>query len=208
MSRSVPDRDDAPAPPAPQAARPDDAELVRRLRAGDAAAFEAVFRAHYVPLCTFVSVHTGSLAVAEELVQDVFASLWERRDRLELRSTLRAYLHGAARKRALSHVARDRVERRWAERVLQREHDAPAAAHAAAADGDLWSEELRAVVRAILERMPERRRLTYMLSRDRHMSYAEIAEALGVSIKTVEVQIGRALRDLRDGLAAAGWIDP
>lgn len=207
MSRSLMDRDDAPASPAQQAAGLDDAELVRRLRMGDAAAFELVFRTYYVPLCTFVSVHTGSLEVAEELVQDVFASLWERRDHLELRSTLQAYLYGAARKRALSHGARTRIERRWVERVLRREHDAPTAAHAPAADGDLWSKELRAAVSAILERMPERRRLTYMLSRDRNMSYAEIAEALGVSIKTVEVQMGRALRDLRDGLAAAGWLE-
>ena len=56
-------------------------------------------------------------------------------------------------------------------------------------------------------RMPERRRLVYTLSRDRHLSYAEIADVLGIAPKTVEIQIGRALRDLRDGLAAE-WSVP
>lgn len=205
---TLPYRDPGPGPRRGEVTASPDAELLARLRAGDVHAFEVLFRRHYAALCRFVAGYTRSLDVAEELVQDLFASFWERRASVAVLTTLDAYLHAAARNRALSHIRRGMVERRWREEVERGQRRTEPVSGPADAAAELEAGELGAVVQGIVARMPERRRLVYTLSRDRHMTYAEIAEVLEISTKTVEIQIGRALQDIRDGLAAEGWDVP
>lgn len=185
-----------------------DQELLVRVRFGDAAAFEALFRRYYTALCGFTAGYTRSLEIAEELVQDVLASVWERRESLNITTSVQAYLYAAARNKAFSHAARGRVERRWTEEVVRRQPAGEPIDRSAVPDSEFYAGELGVVVQRIVADMPERRRIIYQLSRDRHMAYAEIAEVLGIAPKTVEIQISRALKAIRDGLVTAGWLEP
>jgi RNA polymerase sigma-70 factor (ECF subfamily) len=178
----------------------DDARTLERLRAGDRAEFERVFRAHYTSLCAFVSRVAGSPHVAEELVQETFLRLWINRERLELHTSLRAYLFAAARNRALNHVKRAALEQRSSD---------PESAGADAADAEpaalrtVETAELRDRVRAAVARLSPRLRETVELRWGRQWSHAEIAEAMGISIKAVEANLTRAraaLRPLLEGL--------
>jgi RNA polymerase sigma-70 factor (ECF subfamily) len=176
----------------------DDSGLAARLRAGETAAFEELFRAYHAPLCTFVHGFVDSPAIAEDIVQSIFLSLWTGHERLEFRTSLRAYLFGAARNRALDHLKRGRVERRWAE-AAQRESDAAADVHdVPEAQARLESEDLERALREAVARLPERAQLVVALRWQQGLSHAEIAEALGISVKGVEIQITRALRALRE----------
>ncbi|MBI4544231.1 MAG: RNA polymerase sigma-70 factor [Gemmatimonadetes bacterium] len=175
---------------------PDDTQRIQRLRAGDAAAFEATFREHYLALVRFVRGYVGSSAVAEELVQETFLRLWAARERLDPRGSLRAYIYQAARNQALNHLRHERIERSGEARL---EREAPAAAAADPPDRPR-EEELAAAVAQAVAALPERCRLVFQLSRDHGLSYAEIARALGISVKTVETQMGRALQALRHSL--------
>lgn len=165
-------------------------------RAGATASFESLFRAHYAPLCEFVNGYVRSREAAHDLVQDLFLTLWERRDRPDAPVITSAYLYMAARNRALKHLRHRRVVARWEERAAQ----APASVHAGADHGVRYREAQEAAERAISE-LPDRCREIFLLSRRQHMSYAEIAEALDLSVKTVEVQMWRALKKLRECLA-------
>jgi RNA polymerase sigma-70 factor, ECF subfamily len=178
----------------------DAADVVARVRGGDERAFEGLFRQHYDGLCGFVIRYVRERALAEELVQDLFAALWERRERWEVRGgsgSVRAYLFAAARNRALNLRARRIVERDWEsdEADVRELHHAPPRA-----DEALEAAELHARLDAAIESLPERCRLVMQLRWREQLSYAEIAEVMGISTKGVENQLARGLKALRDRL--------
>ncbi len=170
-------------------------ELLARLRAGDADAFDAIFRSLYPQLVGLAEGMLRQRAVAEETVQDVMLELWRRRESLTLEESLRAYLFRAVRNRALNHLRHEKVERRG-EPFAASEPSSPPSAQAALED-----EEIDAALREAVGALPERCREVFELSRVRGLRYAEIAAAMGISVKTVEAQMGKALRLLRERLA-------
>jgi RNA polymerase sigma-70 factor (ECF subfamily) len=158
-------------------------------------AFEALYRAHYARLCGFVTSYVHSSEAASDIVQDLFLTLWEKQLAAGSRELTAAYLYGAARNRALKYLRHQRVALRF------RERSAPRDATTGVTDHDVRQRELAEAVDSALTELPDRCREIFLLSRRAHMSYAEIATALGISVKTVEVQMWRALRKLRDRLA-------
>ena len=163
---------------------------------GAEAAFDALFRAHHAGMCSFVHHIVRSRPVAEELVQDVFVRIWERPDGGRSPLVTRAYLYVAARNAALSHVRRERMHASWVERESAGEHVV------LGAGAELELEELSIALCEAIDRLPERTRLVFTMHRQQELSYAEIAGILGLSVKTVEAQMGRALRLLRNSLGA------
>lgn len=173
-----------------------DAELVRRIRAGDERALETVFRAHYAGMASFVQRFVHSPDLAEELVQDVFFKLWSKREQLAEIETFRTYLFRAARNTALNYLRRAKLERRWREE--QGTDDDPPTTFAA--DDETVEQEVATAVKEAINRLPPRCREIFLLSRDGGLTYAEIARSLEISVKTVETQMGRALKSLRASL--------
>src|SRR2546426_1528192 len=156
MSQPVPT--DVRAPTLPLAG--EERDWGARIRAGDAAAFERAFRTYHPALCKFAFRYVHSRDVAQELVHDVFATLWEERGRLSV-DRLKSYLYAAVRNLAISHLRHELVERRWRER-------APAgAAPLDQNEGErrLETAELEAAVERVLDRVPERCRLALTLRR-------------------------------------------
>jgi RNA polymerase sigma-70 factor (ECF subfamily) len=164
-------------------------EWIARIRQGDQAAFESLFRAFAPGLCAYAARYVESTQVAEDIVQDLFLSLWRNRERLSIDQSVPSYLLAAARNRAINHLRHERVAKRWETRVVGRiETSTPSDEAELLEMLDLQDG---------IERLPARCRLIFALSRQQGMSYSEIAQSLGLSVKTVEVQIGRALRALR-----------
>ncbi len=161
----------------------------------DAAAFEALFRAHYAGLCGFVYRFVRSRESAEELVQDLFAALWRQRHQLEVRSSVKAYLYRGARNRALNWLEHEGLARSWVERETPAGE--PAAPHAQLPDAQLESLERRTHLERALDTLPVRCRATLRLRYVEQLSHAEIAEVMGISLKGVENQLARGLKALR-----------
>ena len=174
--------------------------MVARVQRGDAQAFEALFREHYAALCGFAVRYVRERSLAEELVQDLFADLWARRTEWQVRGGVRPYLFGAVRNRALNLRKRQAVEQDWerdeAIDNVRELHPVPPAADAA-----MESADTRALLTAALNALPERCRLVMHLRWHEQLSYAEIAEVMGISVKGVEIQLGRGLKALRERLA-------
>jgi len=175
---------------------PSDAELARRMRLGDEKALETIFRTHYPGLVGFVRRYVKTTEIAEELVQDLFLKIWSRRGSLGAIDSVKTYLFRAARNTALNHLRRRKLEHEWQEK------EALASTEEQGQEGDepVTESELAAAVRAAVDRLPPRCREVFMLSRDGGLTYGEIAKSLGISIKTVETQMGRALKALRESL--------
>jgi RNA polymerase sigma-70 factor, ECF subfamily len=175
---------------------PEPEALTRRIRAGETSAFETLFHAHYGELCSFVRAQVGSADVAEEIVQDVLLRVWHNRSRLDPHQSLRQYLYRAARNHALNFLKRRRLETHW------QSASNPTTQNAPAADEAVREHELSTAIGQAVAALPERCRLIFLMSRDQGLSYTEIADVLGLSVKTVETQMGRALKALRANLAA------
>ena len=172
-------------------------DLARRIRDGDPAALETLFHEHYAALCRFANRYLHDRAAAEDLVQDVFTSIWAGRLRFDVRGSLRAYPFAAVRNRALNLRKHQLVERDWERdeaipdvRALHRAPPRP--------DDLLDDVERRNRLRAALEALPERCRLVMQLRWEEQLSHAEIADVLGISVKGVERQLSRGLQFLRD----------
>jgi RNA polymerase sigma-70 factor (ECF subfamily) len=171
-------------------------DVVARVRAGDERALETIFRAHYAQLCGFALRYVRERALAEEIVQDLFADLWERRAQWRLMGSLRAYLFSAVRNRALNLRKRQTMERDW---ERDEAADGSLAFHHVPerADEGLEREEIGARVRTAVESLPERCRIIMHLRWRDQLRHAEIAAIMGISVKGVEMQLTRGLRALR-----------
>ncbi len=189
-----PDEDDPPA----DARAPDDRALLAALRTGadadaaPAAAFDALFRRWYAPLVGVADRMLRDIGAAEEIAQDVLLELWRRRTTLDTGDEPGPYLIRAVRNRALNRVRHARVAARAAPLLAVDE-----ASTAAGPAAEAVESELAAAISAGVAALPPGCRKVFLLSRAQGMRYAEIAATLGISPKTVEAQMGRALRLLR-----------
>jgi RNA polymerase sigma-70 factor (ECF subfamily) len=190
-------------PSRPRAALPDDHDRAAssvEAAAGARAAFDELFRATYPGLYRFAYRLSRSPEAAEEIVQEVFFDLWRRRDLVDPSSVAHAYLYTSVRHAVISRVRRLRVE----ERTEERDDLGSGATHGStgpSADEAVELADLSAAIDRAVECLPERCRLVYTLSRREHLSYAAIAAALGLSVKTVEAQMANAFRQIRTRVA-------
>ena len=173
-----------------------DTEIVRRIRQGDAGQFESLFRSSYVSLVRYAKTLIKDHDTAEEIVQDLFFRLWKDKDKLQIESSLNGYLYRAVHNRCLHHIDHNRVVEKYAREMAvmeQETNESPT--------DILHYRELQAKIAAILERLPEKCGKIFCMSRFEGLKYSEIAEKLSISVKTVEANMGRALKEFRKILA-------
>jgi len=166
------------------------------LKQGDVKVFESVFREFYTPLCVHARRYLIDPDVAEEVVQDMFYKMWERRDALIITSSLAAYLYKSVTNHSLNHIKYQSHLRKYQEYVGFRTEDHQSVSvHDALVHSDLEKQLI-----SLVKSMPERRRMIFEMSRLEGLRYHDIAEKLGISLKTVEIQMSKALEFMRERL--------
>ena len=170
-------------------------QWMERIRGGDEEAFGALFRATYASLCRHARMYVRSAAAAEDIVDDTFLKLWADRAQIRVQKSVQNYLHMAVRNRAINYVKRQRLESRYMETLPEGAEDASGAV-AADAEDRLCSDEQLAMLRSAIEALPPRTRQVYTLYCQHEMRYADIARVMGISVRTVEHQMARAVRSL------------
>jgi RNA polymerase sigma-70 factor (ECF subfamily) len=178
-----------------------DDDLIARIRAGDARAFEELFRTYYEGLCVFAARLVGSDGMAEDVVQDVLLRIWQRHERWEVAGSIPSYLYAAVRNRALNHLRHLRRKQRWRHAAETEAELLIESVEGVSADAAVRSGELADAIERAIQRLSPRCRQAFLLRRQHHLSYAEIARVMEVAPKTVEIQIGTALKSLRKQLA-------
>jgi RNA polymerase sigma-70 factor (ECF subfamily) len=173
-----------------------DSEIIRRIRLGDTRQFESLFRSSYVPLVRYAKTLVRDHDTAEEIVQDLFFRLWKDKDKLHIESSLNGYLYRAVHNRCLHYIDHSRVIEKYASEMRVRIHD-----NNESPTDIIHYRELQAKIAGILEKLPEKCGKIFCMNRFEGLKYSEIAERLSVSIKTVEANMGRALKEFRKALA-------
>jgi RNA polymerase sigma-70 factor (ECF subfamily) len=154
--------------------------------------FESLFKKWYAVLCPFVFRIVKDKEIAQDLVQDVFVKLWEKREQIEINISVKSYLFRACMNAALNHEASRKKYKVSNDESLNLSLSANESA-----DDELNSSELQKKINEAIDSLPPGCKNIFVLSRFEELSYKEIAETLQISIKTVENQMGKALKILR-----------
>ncbi len=164
---------------------------------GEDIIFEQVFKAHFKSLFAYAFTILKDDVMAEEMVQNVFYKLWEKRDHTAIHASLKAYLYRSVHNESMNYLKHSRVIKNHQIHTMQQqkyEADINPAVQ-------LVNKELEHHIRKALNELPEQCRTIFQMSRFEDLKYREIAEKMGLSVKTVENQMGKALHLLRGKLA-------
>jgi len=180
-------------------------ELIQGLQTGNEAAFETIFRSYYVRLCNFAYSFLDDKDESEEVVQSTFLTIWEKHESIDIQISLKSYLYRAVHNSCLNRIKHLKVRSLHNEYAKGREQT-----FNEDASEKLISKELEHQIEVAIGSLPPKCAMVFRLSRFESMSYAEIAEQMDTSIKTVENQMIKALRilrvELKDYLPALIWL--
>ncbi len=171
-------------------------EIVNGIKRGDQKVFEQVFKQYYSALCRYAHSLTQETNSAEELVQQVFVGIWEIRTTLFITSSLKSYLYRAVHNKFLNNVKHEKVKSNYENYALQ---NYPTSKNSVTEK--VYVNELQKKLDQSISQLPEQCRLVFTLNRYENLKYREIADALQISIKTVEAHMGKAMKILRSELA-------
>lgn len=179
--------------------KPSDAELLTWLKEGNQKVIQILFDTFYVSLCKTVNRIVHNTIITEDIVQDVFMKIWQKRGDLNIQISLKAYLHKMAINAALSHL-----RKKYNTSSIDDTSPQQMSKHAfkEVATQQMEFQELEVQVNDAINELPPKCREVFILSRYEEMSYKEIAQQMEISPKTVENQMSKALKHLRKKLAA------
>ena len=172
----------------------EDILLLNKIRNNDAKAFELLFHRYYTSLCLFATNYTNNDSEAEEIVQDLFVRLWEKRDSVDINTSVKNYLFSSVKNQCLNLIQHKKIQNRHIQNVLretiQNQNE----------EYFFHDNELINKVKKAISSLPEKRKKIFRMSREDGLKYHEIAKKMNISVKTVETQMGLALKTLRKKL--------
>lgn len=169
--------------------------IVRSLAPRGEAAFEQLFKTHFRGLHAYAITILKDETLGEEIVQNMFYKLWEKRELIEIETSPKAYLYKAVYHDCLNHIKHKKVRSAHAMHVVRH-----SSGQVENTSGKLLQGELKEHIHAAMNELPEQCRTIFQMSRFEGLKYQEIADEMGLSVKTIENQMGKALRLLRQKL--------
>lgn len=169
--------------------RKDDIILLNLIREGDRLAFRHLFETYFTPLCRFMHLYVHETTIVEELALDIFTYVWENRKTLQIQISLKAYLFQAARNKCLNVLRQKKL-------TISLNSDEIDVAETDVMN--LETEELYQLIQEAVLALPDKCQEIFQLSRTENLTNQEIASRLNISIKTVEAQITKALKRIKE----------
>lgn len=172
-----------------------DNDLLIAIKNGDKSAYQHVFHTYYKYLCNFAFNIVKDKDSAEEIVQEIFYILWDKHSTIEIHTSLKAYLFRAVQNKCINQLKhidiREKYKEYNQEQISHNEQQV---------DDAVSANELAIKINEAINELPTERKRIFILSRKQGLKNREIAETLDISIKTVENQMGKALKFLREKL--------
>ncbi|MDR2927983.1 MAG: RNA polymerase sigma-70 factor [Cytophagaceae bacterium] len=166
---------------------------INELKAGKHETYERMFAGFYVSLCSYACSILKDSEEAEDVVQKTFCLLWDRRNDIEIRTSVKSYLYRIVHNECMNRMRRIKI-RSQHDRIYADSKDE----QTNSTEENYLGLELDAVIRKAIDTLPPRCREVFVKSRMEQLSYSEIAEAMNISANTVENQMAKALRTLRE----------
>lgn len=170
-------------------------ELANALQKGDEIVFEKVFKDYYERLCNYANTFVNDMDEAEEMVQSTFLALWEKRENIDIHTSVKSYLYQAVHNQSINKIKHYQVRQVHSEYV---KHHGDFGTYDSSQS--ILGEELEKQINTAIESLPPQCQTVFKLSRFENLTYAEIAQQLDISVKTIENHMGKALRIMREQL--------
>lgn len=179
----------------------EEASLINDLKSGHQPSFSIIYKRYYNKLCRYVYSMSNNNGIAEDIVQQTLLDLWEKRDKLVIRSSLNAYLYRCARNKFFDHIKKENrqnssIEQLRVEAILEVEN----------LDAEIKERRLVAIEN-IIASLPKKRKEIFILNKFKNYKYREIATLQNISVRTVESQIRKALITIRKEMELMGLND-
>lgn len=170
-------------------------EVLMKIQSGNESAYEMIFRTYYNPLCRYAYSFLEDKEEAEEVVQSAFITVWEKRNSLQIQTSLKSYLYRMVRNGCLNVIKHEKVKQQHVAHEM-----AVTEVSYESVSQKVYATELESKIAEAMKALPEQCRLVFQLSRFEELKYQEIADQLQISVKTVENHMGKALRIMREQL--------
>jgi len=170
--------------------------IVERLKSKDKQAFTLVFNEYFNIMVSYAYRFVDTMEEADEVVQEVFVKFWEKCDTLAEDSSIKSYLYRAVHNSCLNNIKHQKVKDGYKEYVINYLESS----YSNLEKNSVEIDYLRQRISSGIEKLPPKCAEIFKLSRYEGLKYQEIADHLSISIKTVEVQMGKALRIMREEL--------
>lgn len=174
-------------------------QLINGIQQGDVAAFEELYKQYYIFLCLIAGHIVRNPSDAEEIVSDVFVKLWNIREKINITTSIKAYLVKAVHNTSINYLERLKLNNKLTDslsnsdyELLAWDSDYPL--------GQLYEKEIMDILDHGISTLPDACRQIFLLSRNEDMKYSDIAGKLGISVNTVKTQMKIALKRLRETL--------
>ncbi|WP_420385532.1 RNA polymerase sigma-70 factor [Roseivirga sp.] len=152
--------------------------------------FKSIFDQYYTPIKNFLYYKSGDIDLSEDITQDVFMKLWDKREDVQ-HETVKSYLYTIANNMLLNKIRHDKVVMNFAEKNKnQQEEQSP--------EFQMEEKEFKVELERVIGAMPEKQREVFLMNRIEEMTYKEIAERLELSVKAVEKRMHGALNHIRE----------
>jgi len=171
----------------------DDTELMDRLRAGDDLALKVIYKKYWSLLYNSAFNMLQDQQACEDIIQELFINLWNKREQIEIKASLKSYLFASVRYEVYRQVRHGSVREDIFENIQDR-------LQTPSEYGNIEHRELLSYINSIVNSLSEKCKVVYKLSREEQLSHKEIATKLDISTKTVENHLNKALRQLRISL--------
>jgi RNA polymerase sigma-70 factor, ECF subfamily len=175
-------------------------QLFTQVQSGNSDCFEYLFFKYYSELCRYVCYLLKSKSEAEEIVQETFIKLWERRSEIHIETSVKSYLYKSVHNQCLNYIERCRVRNNYSNRYIIENSDLLSPLSPDYPIANLLSQELEEILQKAIAELPDQCREIFLKIRHEEHSYSETAEILGISVNTVKTQLQRAMSKLREAL--------
>ena len=173
----------------------DDNALYEKVKNGDLAAYEQIFKFHYPGISRYAASIVRDLTIGEEIAQEVLMYIWEKRHQINLNTSLKAYIYSSVKNKCINYI---KLELPKLQSTTDLEQISSSTSSGMTTDD---TELLKKKIQYAIDQLPEKCRNIFVLSRYGGLTYAEIAEDLEISVKTVENQMSIALKKLKESLS-------
>ncbi|HSM48542.1 MAG TPA: RNA polymerase sigma-70 factor [Draconibacterium sp.] len=176
-----------------------EANILKKLKEGDEDTYVMLFREYYVPLCNYSRRYLGRKDLAEDIVSETFFNIWTKREKIDIRTSLKSYLFQAVCKNSLYYLRKAKKEEMLEDYLVKHPTDNMGMdKFTADSPSDfLLMKDLSEKIQAGIDRLPPQQQTTFKLKRYEGKKNREIAEIMGLSVKTVEMHLAKAMLSLR-----------
>ena len=176
--------------------------LLQKLKSGDEDTYIALFKEYYVPLCAYSRRYVGRKDIAEEIVSESFFKIWENRKKLEIHSSIKSYLFQAVANNSLHHLRKLKKEKKIDDYFsgIENENIGFSEISENITEQSLLLRELNALIEDAISQLPPQQQIAFRLKRVEGKKNKEIAEEMGIALKTVEMHLSKAMLAMRENL--------